>query len=97
MGNMGMAFSEMAEKYERMDKRASTEGGNMAESIDFNEEKATNTGGSELEEVDEREKSAAEQKAKDPSTLANPTELQGGNAGGSDSPGLPGGDSAAAE
>lgn len=48
------------------------------ESLDFNEEEAINKGGEEIEEVDERVESGREQKAKDPETHANPTELQSG-------------------
>lgn len=49
------------------------------EAVDFNEEEATNKGGHELEEFEaEKKESGEEQKAKDPSTHATPTELESG-------------------
>jgi hypothetical protein len=60
-----------------------SKGGTMPESLDLNEDRDTQDGGQEL---DERDAAAAKEKAKDPDTLATPTELKGGGAGGG--PGL---------
>jgi hypothetical protein len=56
--------------------RVTPKGGKMSESIDFNEEKDNQEGGSEFEEI------AKKEKAKDPDTLATPTELVGGGSTG---------------
>jgi hypothetical protein len=66
--------------YGALEGRDKSKGGKMAEDsvFEFTEEKEIREGGEELTP----DEAAAEQKAKDPDTLATPTELLGGGTSG---------------